>query len=104
MDKNCIQDIALATGHYPLHAHNGTIIYGTFILMHTKHKMVSNTVLRALYSYVIVYAVCTVYAIYTVYVSLWMGKSKGQAGIQCIPEKRDTTEMYPRKVMHIIGR
>ena len=36
---------------------------------------------------------------------LYMGRSKGKAvGIQlkCIPEKRDATEMYPRKVMHII--
>ena len=37
-------------------------------------------------------------------VSLCMGGSKGKAGIQlkCIPVKRDTTEMHPGKVMHII--
>ena len=37
-------------------------------------------------------------------VSLCVGRSKGKAGIQmkCIPGKRDTTEMYPGKVMHII--
>ena len=29
--------IALATGHYPLHGHNETLIYGIFILMHIKH-------------------------------------------------------------------
>ena len=40
-----------------------------------------------------------------VYVSLCVGRSKGQAGIQlkCIPGKRNTTEMYPGTVMHIIG-
>ena len=34
-----------------------------------------------------------------------MGRSKGKAGTQLkyIPEKRDTFEIYPRKVMHIIG-
>ena len=39
----------------------------------------------------------------TAYVTLCVGVSKGKAGIQlkCIPEKKDTTEMYPRKVMHI---
>ena len=38
-------------------------------------------------------------------VSLCLGGSKGKAGIQLkyIPENRDTTEMYPRKVMHVIG-
>ena len=38
-------------------------------------------------------------------VSLCVGGSKGNAGIQLIsiPEKRDATEMYPGKVMHIIG-
>ena len=38
-------------------------------------------------------------------VSLCVGRSKGKAGIQlkCIPESRNTTEMYPGKVMHIIG-
>ena len=30
-------DIALATGHYPLHEHNETLIYGTFVLIHIKH-------------------------------------------------------------------
>ena len=36
-------------------------------------------------------------------VSLCVGESKGKAGIQLksIPE-RDATEMYPRKVMHMI--
>ena len=29
------EDIALATGHYPLHGRNETLIYGTFVLMHT---------------------------------------------------------------------
>ena len=40
-----------------------------------------------------------------VYVSLCVGGSKDKAGIQlkCIPGKRDTTEMYHGKVMHIIG-
>ena len=39
------------------------------------------------------------------YASLCVSRPKGKAGIQlkCIPEKRDTTEMYLRKVMHIIG-
>ena len=34
-----------------------------------------------------------------------MDRSKGKAGIQleCIPESRDITEMYPRKVIHTIG-
>ena len=34
-----------------------------------------------------------------------MSRSKGKAGIEMkfIPEKRDTTEMYPGKVMHIIS-
>ena len=38
-------------------------------------------------------------------VLLCVGRSKGKAGIQlkCIPGKRDKTEMYPGKVMHIIG-
>ena len=42
-----------------------------------------------------------------VYVSICVGRSKRQAGIQlkCIPGKRDTTEMYAGKVtgMHMIG-
>ena len=40
-----------------------------------------------------------------IYVPLCVGTSKGKVGIQLknIPEKRDTTEMYPGKVMHIIG-
>ena len=39
-----------------------------------------------------------------IYVPLCVGGSKGKAGIQLkyIPEKRDTFEMYPGKVMHII--
>ena len=38
------------------------------------------------------------------YVSFCVGGSNAKAGIHfCIPENRDTTEMYPRKVMHIIG-
>ena len=39
------------------------------------------------------------------YVPLCMGGSKGKAGMQLkyIPEKRDTTEMYPGKLMHITG-
>ena len=41
----------------------------------------------------------------TAYVTFCVGVSNGKAGIQlkCIPEKKVTTEMYPRKVMHIIG-
>ena len=36
-------------------------------------------------------------------VSLCVGRSKGKVGIHfsCIPEKRDKTEIYPGKVMHI---
>ena len=36
---------------------------------------------------------------------LCVGGSKGKAGMQLksIPEKRDATEMYPGKVMHMIG-
>ena len=36
---------------------------------------------------------------------LCVGRSKSQAGMQlkCIPGKRDATEMYPGKVMHVIG-
>ena len=39
------------------------------------------------------------------YVSFCMGRSKGKVGMQLkrIPGKRDTTEMYSGKVMHIIG-
>ena len=39
------------------------------------------------------------------YVSLYMGGSKGKAGMQVkrIPEKRGTNEMHPEKVIHIIG-
>ena len=31
--------------------------------------------------------------------------SQGKAGIQlkCIPERKDTTKIYPGKVMHVIG-
>ena len=38
-------------------------------------------------------------------VPLCMGGSKGKAGIHLkyYPENRDTFEMYPRKVMHMIG-
>ena len=38
-------------------------------------------------------------------VSLCVDRSKGKAGIQLkyIPEKRDTFEVYPGKVMNIIG-
>ena len=36
-------------------------------------------------------------------VSLCVGRSKGKAGIKCIPEKRDATEMYLGKVVHVIG-
>ena len=37
------------------------------------------------------------------YVSLCVGGSNGKPGIHfCIPKNRDTTEMYPGKVMHII--
>ena len=38
-------------------------------------------------------------------VSLCVGGSKGKVGIQLksIPERRDTTEMYPGKVMNIIS-
>ena len=28
---------------------------------------------------------------------------KGPIQLKCIPGKRDTTEMYPEKVMHMIG-
>ena len=36
---------------------------------------------------------------------LCVGRSKGKAGIhlKCYPENRDTFEIYPRKVMHMIG-
>ena len=39
------------------------------------------------------------------YVPLCMGGSKGKAGIHLIyyPENRDAFEMYPGKVMHMIG-
>ena len=30
-------------------------------------------------------------------------KEKVRIRLKCIPEKGDTTEMYPRKVMHTIG-
>ena len=41
----------------------------------------------------------------TIDVPLCVGGSKAKAGIQLkyIPEKRDTFQMYPRKVMYIIG-
>ena len=40
------------------------------------------------------------------YVPLCVGRSKGKAGmhLKYYPENRDTFEMYPGKVMHIIGR
>ena len=40
-----------------------------------------------------------------IYVPLCVGGSKGKAGIHLkyYPENRDTFEMYPGKVMHIIG-
>ena len=34
---------------------------------------------------------------------VWGSKSKARIELYCIPEKRDTTEMYPGKVMYIIG-
>ena len=39
------------------------------------------------------------------YVPLCVGGSKGKAGIHLTyyPESRDTFEMYPGKVMHMIG-
>ena len=39
------------------------------------------------------------------YVPLCVGGSKGKAGIHLkyYPESRDTFEMYPGKVMHMIG-
>ena len=41
----------------------------------------------------------------SIYVPPRAGRSKGKAGTQpkYITEKRDTTEMYPGKVMHRIG-
>ena len=46
------------------------------------------------------------YCGYIVYIPLCVGGSKGKAGTQLkyIPEKMDTFEMYPRKIMHIIGQ
>ena len=40
-----------------------------------------------------------------IYVPLCVDRSKGKAGIylKYYPENRDTFEMYPRKVMHMIG-
>ena len=40
-----------------------------------------------------------------IYVPLCVGGSKGKAGIHLkyYPENRDTFEMYPGKVMHMIG-
>ena len=40
-----------------------------------------------------------------IYVPLCVGGSKGKAGIHLkyYPESRDTFEMYPGKVMHMIG-
>ena len=48
---------------------------------------------------------CTVDKHARIYVPLYMGESKEKAGIQLkyILEKRDTFEMYPGKVVHIIG-
>ena len=42
--------------------------------------------------------------IYITNVPLCMGKSKGKAGIHLkyYPENRDTFQMYPGKVMHIL--
>ena len=39
------------------------------------------------------------------HVPLCVGRSKGKAGIHLkyYPENRDAFEMYPRKIMHIIG-
>ena len=39
------------------------------------------------------------------YVPLFVGRSKGKAGIHLkyYPESRDTFEMYPGKVMYMIG-
>ena len=39
------------------------------------------------------------------YVPLCMGGSKGKAGIHLkhYPKNRDTFDMYPRKIMHMIG-
>ena len=44
-----------------------------------------------------------VIALYT-YVPLCVGRSKGKAGIHLkyYPDNKDTFEMYPRKVMHMI--
>ena len=41
----------------------------------------------------------------TKYVPLCVGGSKGKVGIHLkyYPENRDTFEMYPEKVMHMIG-
>ena len=40
-----------------------------------------------------------------IYVPLCVGRSKGKVGIHLkyYPENRDTFEMYPEKVMHMIG-
>ena len=40
-----------------------------------------------------------------IHISLCLGGSKKTTGIQlqCIPEKRDTNQMYPGKVMYLIG-
>ena len=47
---------------------------------------------------------CWLYIICT-YVLLCVGRSKGKAGIHLkyYPKNRDTFEMYPGKVMHMIG-
>ena len=37
------------------------------------------------------------------YVSLCVGASKGKPGTKPNPEQRNTTKMYPGKVMHIIA-
>ena len=50
--------------------------------------------------------VCVYVCMYVcMHISICVGGSKGQAGIKlkCIPGNRATTEMYPEKVMHIIG-
>ena len=41
-----------------------------------------------------------------IYVPLCVGRSKGKAGIQmwCIPERRDSNNLYPRKCCHSLYR
>ena len=61
------------------------------IYIYTQHYVY--VLIRMLHMYV-----CT-------YVPLCVGGSKGKAGIHLkyYPENRDTFEMYPGKVMHMIG-